>query len=146
MSKVVYKDLAAYQRDWLRYTSCFSEFSTYHFSMSYWWAYNTGVLEQNKLDSHGRKSSITENLSQCANWIYCLHSPALNTHSDVMWSLVRIYFTWFLRIYFRPLFLTWGDCLLFFKILVATLYKLFKFQILSLFYFLKWCLDCLDAY
>ena len=32
---------------------------------------------------------------------------------------------------------TWGDCQLFFKILVVTLHKLFKFQILSLFYFLK---------
>lgn len=64
----------------------FQWISTYHFSMSYWWAYNTGVLEQNKLDSHGRRSSITESLSQCANWVYCLYRPAPSTH----WCHVKI--------------------------------------------------------
>lgn len=49
MSKVVYRDITAYQLDWLDIHHLFTDCLYIIFSMSYWWAYNSGVVEQNKV-------------------------------------------------------------------------------------------------
>lgn len=109
MSKVVYGDIAAYQLDWLDIHHLFSD-SLYiiFFSMSYWWGYNSGVVEQNKVRKSWWKviNNFVNIFTACQlNILFMQHwfQYILCHH----WGgSAEIYFTWSGGICFKQLFPT----------------------------------------
>ena len=92
--RVAYRDVVAYQLDWLDIPHLFTD-SIYHFSMSYWWAFNSGLVEQNKVRKSWWKviNNFVNVFTACqSNILFMQHwfQYILCHHMRICWDLFHL--------------------------------------------------------
>lgn len=153
MSKVVYRDLVAYQQDWVEIHHLFTDSLHIIFPMSYWWAYNSGVVEQNKVRKSWWKvinnfvSIVTAwqlNVLLMQHWHQCILSHHLGISKDIFHPLWRNLF----QTIVSELLDDWQ---FYFKTLLLTSHRIIKFPSFEFFFSVTplsfpeyiWTLQCM---